>query len=63
MWKDPILEEVRKARDDHAARFNYDLQLIYRALKEEEVKSGRGFIRLSPKRIESREERLKESEA
>lgn len=62
MWQDSIVEEVRKIRDNHAARFNYDLHLIYRALKEEELRSGCRFIRLSPKPIESREERLKEPE-
>jgi hypothetical protein len=54
MWKDPVVEEVRKARDDHAAYFNYDLQAIYRAFKEEEANSGRSFIRLSPKLIEKK---------
>ena len=26
--KDPIVEEVRKARQDHAREFNYDLKEI-----------------------------------
>ena len=25
MWEDPIVEEVRKIREEHAARFGYDL--------------------------------------
>ena len=41
MWEDPIVEEVRKARDAHAAKFNYDLQAIYRDLKlDPQVFSG-----------------------
>ena len=28
MWKDPIVEEVRKIRQEHAAKFNYDLKAI-----------------------------------
>jgi hypothetical protein len=26
MWKDPIVEEVRKARQNHAAQFGYDFK-------------------------------------
>ena len=47
---------MRKVRDAHAARFNYDLREIYQALKKEEVESGRKFVKLSPKRIEKQEE-------
>lgn len=63
MWEDPVVEEVRKARDAHAAQFNYDLRAIYRALKEEEAQSGRKFVKLPPKRIETKEETLEQSEA
>ena len=51
MWEDPIVEEVRKARDAHAAKFNYDLQAIYRDLKEQEKQSSRPFVSYPPKRI------------
>ena len=33
MWEDPVVEEVRKIRDVHAAYLNYDLQAIFRVLK------------------------------
>jgi len=36
MWKDPIVEEVRKIREEHAARFDYDLKRIFDDLKEME---------------------------
>jgi len=51
MWEDPIVEEVRKARDAHAAKFNYDLQAIYWDLKEQEKQSGRTFVSYPPRRI------------
>ena len=38
-----LIEEIRKIREDHAKRFNYDLEAIYRDLKEAERKSGRKF--------------------
>lgn len=49
MWKDPIVEEVRKIRDEHAARFNYDLDAIFRDLRESQEQSGREVARLEPK--------------
>ena len=41
---DPIVEEVRRIRDAHAARFNYDLDAIFQDIKEQEKKSGHKFI-------------------
>jgi hypothetical protein len=41
---DPIVDEVRRVRDAHAARFNYDLDAIFRDIKEKEKKSGHKFV-------------------
>jgi hypothetical protein len=41
---DPIVDEVRKVRDAHAARFNYDLDAIFQDIKEREKKSGLKFV-------------------
>jgi hypothetical protein len=43
-WEDSIVEEVRKVRDAYAKRFNYDLDSIYRDLKEKECRSGRVVV-------------------
>jgi hypothetical protein len=51
MWKDPIVEEVRRIREEHAARFGYDLKAIYEDLKETERRSGRKTVSLPPKRL------------
>jgi hypothetical protein len=45
---DPIVDEVRRVRDAHAARFNYDLDAIFRDIKEQEKKSGRKFVSFAP---------------
>jgi hypothetical protein len=45
---DPIFVEVRKVREAHAARFNYDLDAIFRDIKEQERKSGREFVSSAP---------------
>jgi hypothetical protein len=45
---DPIVDEVRRVRDAHAARFNYDLDAIFRDIKEREKTSGRKFVSFTP---------------
>ena len=48
MKDDPIVAEVRRIRQEHAARFDYDLDLIVEDLKAQEQASGRQYIRLPP---------------
>lgn len=50
MWKDPIVEEVRRVRDAHAARFNYDLAAICEDFRERERRETRQVVCLPPKR-------------
>ena len=50
MQPDPIVEEVRKARDDYAKRFNYDLDAICRDLQEKQKRGKRKVVSLPPKR-------------
>jgi len=49
---DPIVDEVRRIRDEHAAGFNYDLHAIYLDLKEQEKASGITFVSFPPRLIE-----------
>ena len=51
MWEDPIVAEVRRARQEYTARFNDDLRAIYEDLKEQERKSGRTFVTYPPRRV------------
>ena len=51
MWTDPIVEEIRKIRDEHAARFNYDPVAIYKDLKRLEQESGRKTVKLKPRLV------------
>lgn len=39
MWDDPIVEEIRHTREEHAAKFNYDIDAIYNDLNEKQMKS------------------------
>ena len=45
---DPIVAEVRKYRDEHARKFNYDLDAICADLMSRQQKSGHRLVRLSP---------------
>jgi hypothetical protein len=55
MSKDPIVEEVRRIREEHAARFGYDLRAIYDDLKQTERRSGRKIVSLPAKRSKERQ--------
>ena len=46
---DPIIAEVRKARDEYARQFNYDLDAICADLRRKEQESGAVVVTL-PKR-------------
>ena len=46
MKEDPIVAEVRRIRQEHAGRFDCDLDLIVEDLKAQEQASGRQYIRL-----------------
>ena len=41
---DPIVDEVRRVRDAHAARFNYDLDAMFQDIKRRERESGLEFV-------------------
>ena len=49
---DPIVDEVRRIRDAHAAKFNYDAKAIFRDIKEQEKRSGRKYVSFADDRIE-----------
>lgn len=53
MWTDEIVEETRKAREDHAAKFNYDLEAICRDLQKYEQQDPEKYVSLPPKAPET----------
>ncbi len=50
MTKDPIVEEVHRIREKIVAKFNYDIRALVRSIQETQKRSGRKFVRLTPKR-------------
>ena len=50
MNEDPIVEEVRKARDEYAKKFDYDLDAICRDLQKKQEQPGKQVVSFPPKR-------------
>ena len=43
-WNDEIVEEVRRTRDEYAAKFNYDISAICADIRRKQKESGRKVI-------------------
>ena len=50
MKDDPIVAEVRKAREEYAARFNHDLKAMVRDIRSRQGKDGVPVVTLPPRR-------------
>ena len=51
MYKDPIIEEVHKYREEYAKSFNYDLKAIFEDLRKKQIASVRKFVKLPIKKV------------
>ena len=51
MWKDLIVEEIRKNRDEYAKQFNYDLHAICQDIRKKQGRTGRRVVVLGPRPI------------
>ncbi len=54
MWTDPIIEEIHKVRQEHAAKFEYDLLAIVRNYQKRQKLSGKKVISFAKKSSEIR---------
>jgi hypothetical protein len=52
MKKDPVIDEVRAIRDGIAREYDYDLEAIFRMLRETEAKSGREHVSPPPPKVD-----------
>ncbi len=50
MPRDPIVEEMRRIKEEHAARFNYDIEAMGKSLQEEQKRSGAKIVSYASKR-------------
>ena len=48
---DPIIAEVRAIREEHAARFGYDVNAIFKDIRARQEASGRNYLRYPARRI------------
>jgi hypothetical protein len=51
MKEDAVVAEVRRIRDEHAARFNYDLDAIVEDFRKREKEGDSPVVSLPSKRI------------
>lgn len=47
---DPIITELRGIRQAYAARFDYDVEAMFRDLRARQEASGREYVRLPARR-------------
>ena len=47
---DPIIAELRAIRQEYAARFNYDVDAMFRDIRARQEASGRDYVRLPSRR-------------
>jgi hypothetical protein len=47
MWKDEIVEEIHRIREEYAKSFSYDLNAIFADLRKKQEESGRKVVTLS----------------
>lgn len=50
MYKDEILEEIHKYREEYARSFNYDLNAIFDDLRKKQIAHGHRVVTLPIKR-------------
>ena len=48
---DPVVAEVRKAREEYARQFNYDLHAMCEDLRREQERSGGPVVSFPKKRV------------
>ncbi|NNJ85095.1 MAG: hypothetical protein HKP13_09210 [Gammaproteobacteria bacterium] len=54
MIEDPVVEEIRKYRAEHAAHYGNDLRKICEALRKQEKKSQKEFVDFGPKLLQTK---------
>jgi hypothetical protein len=50
MYKDEIVEEIHRHREEYAKSFNYDLKAIFDDLRKKQIAHGHKVVKLPIKR-------------
>ena len=50
MWRDPIVEETRKRREQYAAQFKHDPDAIFEDIRKRQCQAGRKLASFPPRK-------------
>ena len=53
MREDSILREIRRIKDENAAKYGYDVRALGKALQKEQRQSGQKLVSRRPKRVKA----------
>jgi hypothetical protein len=53
MWRDEIVEEIHKYREEYAAKFDYDIRAIFEDLKRKQEESRREYVSFSAEKTDA----------
>ncbi len=61
-WNDEIVEEVRRVREEHAAKFDYDISVICADIRQKQARSGRRIVSLNQSKSNAKDAETKETD-
>ena len=44
MWKDPVIEETRKLRDEYASQHHHDIDAIFEDIQKRQAKAEKKLV-------------------
>ncbi len=50
MWKDPIVEETRKLRDQYANLHHHDIDAIFEDIQQRQAQSRKNMVSFPPRK-------------
>jgi len=50
MWRDPIVEETRKRREEYAAKFKHDADAIFEDIRQRQRQTGKQTVSFPPRK-------------
>ncbi len=57
-WNDEIVDEVRRVREEHAEKFNYDISAICADIRRKQAESKRRVVSLEQKESDKEESNI-----
>jgi hypothetical protein len=50
MWRDPIVDETRKRREEYAAKFRHDADAIFEDIRQRQRQAGMQTVSFPPRK-------------